>query len=150
MLKSLTLHKDKRGMLFEILRSDDPLFNKFGQVYITVCKKGWVKGWHCHEKQTDIFCVIRGKARVVLGEVPFDNNSAIPKKIKFKEYILDAKHPSILTIPPNTWHGFECLSKEPIWIINMPDQLFDHKTPDEYRISLKEMPYKPWQSKRGG
>ncbi|MDD5131521.1 MAG: hypothetical protein PHH44_02550 [bacterium] len=50
-LKDLTVHKDERGALFEILRSDYPEFKAFGQTYITVCKPGWVKGWHYHLKQ---------------------------------------------------------------------------------------------------
>ena len=31
--KDLTLHKDERGFLVELLRSDEEMYKKFGQVY---------------------------------------------------------------------------------------------------------------------
>jgi dTDP-4-dehydrorhamnose 3,5-epimerase len=35
----------------EILRRDDPIFQKFGQVYMTTNYPGVVKAWHYHKKQ---------------------------------------------------------------------------------------------------
>lgn len=141
-LKKLVVHKDKRGAVFEILRSDWQEFKKFGQAYITVCKPGWVKGWHFHKKQTDNFCVIRGKAKIVL----IDSD-----KKKFMEFILSDKEPSLLTIPAGVIHGFECLSDESCWILNIPNQLYNYKKPDEYRIKLDDpsIPYKPWKRRKG-
>jgi len=74
-IKVLKVNEDKRGRLFEILRCDDPvLYNNkygqsdlnFGQAYVTVCNPGYFKGWHYHKKQNDRFCVIRGKANIIL------------------------------------------------------------------------------------
>jgi dTDP-4-dehydrorhamnose 3,5-epimerase len=48
-LKSLRLLPDERGRLMEILRNDDDIFSKFGQVYITTTYPGVVKAWHCHK-----------------------------------------------------------------------------------------------------
>lgn len=98
-LKKLIVHRDERGALFEILRRDWPIFKKFGQAYITVCKPGWVKGWHYHKIQTDNFCVVKGKAKIVLLS---------PDKRKFQEFELSAEEPSLLKIPPLVIHGFEC------------------------------------------
>jgi len=46
--------------------SDDPMFEKFGQVYMTSAYPGVVKAWHFHKKQTDHFCVVKGMMKVVL------------------------------------------------------------------------------------
>jgi len=142
-LKKLNYLKDERGALFEILRSDWKEFSKFGQAYITVCKPGWVKGWHYHKKQTDNFCVVSGKARVVLVD---------PRSRRWTEYTLDAEKPALLTIPPGIIHGFECLSKKTeCRILNIPDRLYRYKKPDEYRIKLNDpsIPYKKWAKRRG-
>ncbi len=141
-LKKLTVHEDERGALFEILRSDWPEFKKFGQTYITVCKPGWVKGWHFHKKQTDNFCVLKGKAKIVLID---------SRKKKFMEFILTDKGPSLLTIPAKVVHGFECLSKAESWILNIPNRLYNYKKPDEYRIKLDDpsIPYRVWKKKKG-
>ncbi|MEW6040819.1 MAG: dTDP-4-dehydrorhamnose 3,5-epimerase family protein [Elusimicrobiota bacterium] len=146
-LKELKVHKDQRGMLFEILRSDDKFFNAFGQAYITVCNPGWVKGWHFHKKQTDYFCVISGKARVVL----YDVRENSPTKNVLSEYILGDKKPALLKIPKGIIHGFEAVGKNPVWILNIPDKIYNRKKPDEFRLNLnsEKISYKPWIKRKG-
>ena len=50
----------------EILRADDDLFLKFGQVYITTTYPQVVKAWHYHKVQTDRICAIQGMIKLVL------------------------------------------------------------------------------------
>ncbi|MFH1537742.1 MAG: WxcM-like domain-containing protein, partial [bacterium] len=64
--KKLRVIPDERGFLMEMLRSDDPFFQKFGQVYLTAAYPGVVKGWHYHKKQTDHFIAVKGMMKVVL------------------------------------------------------------------------------------
>jgi len=141
-LKDLVVHRDERGALFEILRSDEEIFRKFGQAYITICKPSWVKGWHYHKIQEDNFCVIKGKAKIVLIG---------PDKKEFQEFILSQADPQLLKIPPKVIHGFECLTKSECWILNIPTEFYNHKQPDEYRIKLDDqsIPYKKWKTKKG-
>ena len=42
-VKNLKLIPDERGFLMEILRCDDSIFERFGQVYITGCERGLAK-----------------------------------------------------------------------------------------------------------
>jgi len=49
--KQLKWIPDERGKLMEVLRCDDPMFEKFGQVYVTTCYPGVVKAWHYHRNQ---------------------------------------------------------------------------------------------------
>jgi len=146
-LKKLIVHKDERGQLFEIMRSDDEIFEKFGQCYITVCAPGWVKGWHFHRLQTDFFCVLRGKSKIVLC----DKRKKSKTYNQVEEYILTAEEPSVLRIPKGVIHGFETFGDEPSWIMNMPTKLYNRKKPDEFRFPLNtdEVPYEPWKSKKG-
>ncbi len=65
-VKKLKLIPDERGYLMEMLRADDPFFQKFGQVYLTVAYPGVVKGWHYHKVQTDHFVAVSGMVKVVL------------------------------------------------------------------------------------
>ncbi|PIZ20608.1 MAG: dTDP-4-dehydrorhamnose 3,5-epimerase, partial [Deltaproteobacteria bacterium CG_4_10_14_0_8_um_filter_43_12] len=43
-VKKLKVIPDERGRLMEMLRADDDLFVKFGQVYMTTAYPGVVKG----------------------------------------------------------------------------------------------------------
>ena len=52
-VKKLKVIPDERGLLMEMMRDDDPFFQKFGQVYLSVVYPGVVKGWHYHKKQTN-------------------------------------------------------------------------------------------------
>lgn len=146
-LKDLVVHKDERGKLFEILRSDSELFDKFGQVYITVCDPGWVKGWHYHKNQTDFFCVIRGKAKIVL----FDRRPDSATSGDVDEHIMTGSTPQLLVIPKGVVHGFENLGNEECWILNVPNKTYNRKNPDELRIPLDsdEVPYENWKNKKG-
>ncbi len=64
--KNLKVIPDERGRLMEILRQDDSLFLKFGQVYMTTTYPEVVKAWHKHEKQTDNVACIQGMIKLVL------------------------------------------------------------------------------------
>jgi len=65
-VKALRVIQDERGRLMEMLRSDDELFLKFGQIYMTTAYPGAVKAWHYHKKQVDNFVVVKGMMKVVL------------------------------------------------------------------------------------
>ena len=146
-LEDLLVRSDERGRLFEILRSDDKIFRKFGQAYITVCYPGWVKGWHYHKAQTDYFCVVRGEAKVVL----YDGRKKSGTYGTAEEYVLKADKPQLLRIPDGVVHGFECRGSSESWILNLPTQTYNSKSPDEYRIPLNspEVPYKAWKDRKG-
>ncbi len=47
-IKPLAVIPDDRGRLMEILRCDDELFSRFGQVYMTTTYPDVVKAWHMH------------------------------------------------------------------------------------------------------
>ena len=129
----LTRHVDDRGYLMEILRSDADHFQRFGQAYVTTCEVQpsgpVVKAWHRHEKQTDHFCCLVGKARVGL----YDDREGSPTRGESMSVILGGGHDCLLIIPPDVWHGFMALGFEPAMILNLPTELFNYDQPDEIR-----------------
>ncbi|OGF67449.1 MAG: hypothetical protein A2Y62_14200, partial [Candidatus Fischerbacteria bacterium RBG_13_37_8] len=134
-IQDLFCIEDKRGFLVEIFRSDNPLFENFGQVYMTACYKGIAKAWHYHKYQTDYFFCVWGKALVVL----YDNNPDSKTNGQIQEVILE-NPPSkesikLVKIPPLIVHGFASLSDPEARIINIPNKLYNYKEPDEYRIA---------------
>lgn len=145
-IKNLTRHIDERGYLQEILRDDDEIFSKFGQVYLTVCNPGVVKGWHCHQKQTDNLCCLKGTAKVGL----YDGREASPTYRETQTVLLSELEPKLLQIPPGVWHGFTPTISEPIYIINIPTEHYNYDQPDE----LREHPFDndfgyDWEIKSG-
>ena len=129
-VKKLKIIPDERGRLMEILRRDDDLFEKFGQVYMTTAFPGVVKAWHYHRKQTDNFTCIRGKMRLGL----YDSRKGSPTFDKTEEYIISLEEPLLVQIPPEVYHGFKCVGEEEAMVINTVTEPYDHDDPDEYRI----------------
>jgi dTDP-4-dehydrorhamnose 3,5-epimerase len=85
-IKSLKVLPDDRRFLMELLRSDEAVFEAFGQVYITGCKAGVAKGWHYHGEQSHHFACVAGTALLVLC----DNRANSPTCGKVEELNLDA------------------------------------------------------------
>src|SRR5881392_4334077 len=71
--KKLRIIPDERGRLMEILRCDDEIFMKFGQIYLTSAYPGVVKGWHYHKTQWDHFIVVHGMMKIVLYDARKDS-----------------------------------------------------------------------------
>jgi len=153
-LKKLNLIPDERGFLMEILRCDDPIFERFGQAYITGCKRGFAKAWHYHRLQSDHFVCVLGKALVVLCDTRKDS----PTYEKIQEFTLEAppcegSEPFLIKIPPFIAHGFTALDCEEARILNFPTLPYNHNNPDEFRLpwNSEEISYKwpPYVTKGG-
>jgi dTDP-4-dehydrorhamnose 3,5-epimerase len=149
-IKKLKINVDERGFLMEILRSDDKIFKHFGQVYMTMCKKGIAKAWHYHKNQDDYFVCVSGKALVVLCDKRKGKTFN-----EVNEFILEAPPSNdaiLLKIPAGVVHGFTALTDE-ARIVNIPTELYNYLKPDEFRIpwNSSEIPYKwPDFVKNGG
>jgi len=145
-IKKLKYNVDERGRLIEIFRSDDEMFKKFGQVYITSAYPGVVKGWHYHKIQDDHFFVIKGMSKIVL----YDNRDGSETKGIINEFFMGDYNPILLKIPKMVLHGFKCISDTECLIMNCPTEYYDPKAPDEYRLPAHtdEIPY-DWSRKDG-
>ncbi|MCX5902517.1 MAG: dTDP-4-dehydrorhamnose 3,5-epimerase family protein [Proteobacteria bacterium] len=144
--KKLKVIPDERGRLMEMLRSDDDLFIKFGQVYLTTAYPGVVKGWHYHRAQTDNMVVVKGMMKIVL----YDARTASPTHGEVNEFFMGDYNPLLLHIPPYVYHGFKCISVEEALVINCPTDVYCYQTPDEYRVDPHDpsIPYN-WSRKDG-
>lgn len=145
-VKQLRVIPDERGFLMEMLRNDDPVFERFGQAYITACYPGVVKGWHFHRKQTDHFVCVGGMAKVVL----YDSREGSATNGQVQEFFMGERSPILLKIPPLVMHGFKAIGNQTAMIINFPTELFNYQEPDEFRVpwDSPEIPY-DWDLKNG-
>ena len=137
---------DERGRLGEIMRADDPWFEKFGQVYFTTTYPGVVKAWHYHEKQTDHFYVIKGTVKIAL----FDKRKDSATCGEINELYLGQHNPGLLRIPPGILHGWMCVGQVEAYILNIVSEMYNYSAPDEFRTDPhdKNIPY-DWKRKDG-
>ena len=145
-VKRLKVISDERGRLFEMLRRDEELFLKFGQVYCTTVNFGIVKGWHYHKKQIDNFVCISGMVKLVA----YDSRPTSPTNGVINELFIGTHNAALVQIPAGVYHGFKGLTEPEAVVINISTEPYRHAKPDEYRMDphSTEIPY-DWARKDG-
>jgi dTDP-4-dehydrorhamnose 3,5-epimerase len=145
-VKKLRVIPDERGRLMEILRSDDAVFQQFGQVYMTTTYPNVVKAWHYHKIQTDNVTVVKGMLKLVL----YDPREGSPTKGEINEFFIGEHNPLLLQIPKEVYHGWMCISETEAIAVNIPTDVYNYEDPDEYRLHPHEndIPYE-WARKDG-
>ena len=136
-LKNIT---DERGRLMEIMRNDESIFVKFGQVYLTTNYPGVVKAWHYHKIQSDYICCVKGMIKVVLYDARKDSKTYG----EINEFCIGDFNPMLIVIPPGVYHGWKCISDMEAIIINVTTELYNYGNPDEFRLppDSEDIPYK--------
>jgi len=144
--KQLRVFPDQRGRLMEVLRCDDELFIKFGQVYITTVYPGVVKAWHFHKLQYDSFAVPQGLVQIAL----YDARDGSPTRGEVNVFHVGVHNPLLVQIPPLVYHGFKNVGLEEALVINCPTEPYRAEAPDEYRLDphSPEIPH-DWDRRDG-
>ncbi|MDO8671482.1 MAG: dTDP-4-dehydrorhamnose 3,5-epimerase family protein [Dehalococcoidia bacterium] len=138
-IKQLKVNADERGYLMEILREDDEIFERFGQVYVALNYPGVVRAWHYHKLQNDFFIVVKGMVKVAL----YDAREDSPTHRAIQEVFMGERNNVLLRIPVGVLHGYKTTGSEPSLLLNFPTKTYDSTHPDEYRLpwNTVEIPY---------
>lgn len=124
-IKKLTVKKDDRGWLAEIIRTED-VNDKFGQILVTTALPGKVKGNHYHKRKKEWYCVIRGKGLLRLKN---------PKNGETKDLILDARELTLVEMPLNIAHAIKNIGDEELFLLAYVSESFNEKDPDTYYLA---------------
>jgi dTDP-4-dehydrorhamnose 3,5-epimerase len=145
-VKKLKVIPDERGRLMEILRCDEEIFSRFGQVYMTTTYPGVVKAWHFHKRQDDYITCVKGMIKMVL----FDDREDSPTRGQVNEFFAGDYNPVMVKVPKMVLHGWKCVSEGEAFMVNVPTEPYDPKNPDEHRVDphTNSIPYR-WARKDG-
>ena len=145
LIKPLKRLLDERGYLMEILRCDDPEFDRFGQAYVSACFPGMIKAWHCHEIQYDFFCCLQSNLKIGL----YDDRENSPTRGEAQTIVIGVLNPALVRIPPYVWHGFMAVGTEIAVVLNLPTEPYNRERPDELRRDALD-PGIPFEWRREG
>jgi len=142
-VKKLDKTEDERGAIFHMLRSDDPEFKEFGEIYFSKVYKGYVKGWHIHEKMTLNYAVVNGNIRLVLYDARDGETKGELMEIEMGDdnYVL-------VSVPPGVWNGFKGLTKEAL-VANCATMPHDPEEIKRMDPKSNEIPYDWGKIKEG-
>lgn len=113
-IMSLSRIPDERGEVCHMLRNDDPIFEKFGEVYFSIAYPGAVKAWHKHTQMTLNYAVISGKIKLVI----FDTRENYPTKGNLIEIFTGDNNYFLIQIPSMVWNGYKCIGTEKSIVAN--------------------------------
>jgi dTDP-4-dehydrorhamnose 3,5-epimerase len=105
---------DERGTILHMLKSTDPHFQQFGEIYFSTIYPGVVKGWHKHREMTLNYACIEGRIKLVL----YDDRQDSETKGQLMEIFLGPDNYSLVVIPPNVWNGFKGMSAPHAMVAN--------------------------------
>jgi len=135
---------DERGRVMQMLRRDDPWFERFGEIYFSVVYPGVVKGWHLHKVMTLNYAVIVGRIKLVL----YDERKDSPTRGKLQEIFAGEDNYCLITVPPNVWNGFKGLGVEPAVVANCATEPYDPSEIVRSDPFSDRIPY-DWKLKHG-
>jgi dTDP-4-dehydrorhamnose 3,5-epimerase len=105
---------DERGKIMHMLRSTDPHFREFGEVYFSWVHPGVIKGWHIHKKMHLNYAVPVGKIKLVL----YDEREGSPTRGELNELFVGADNYCLVTVPPMVWNGYKGCGTENSMVAN--------------------------------
>jgi len=136
-IKPLKIFRDERGQTMHMMRCDDGVFSKFGEIYFSVVNAGIVKGWKKHLAMTQHFAVPRGNIKLVI----YDDRSASPTKDQIQEIFVGEDNYQLITIPSQVWYAFRAENKQSAMVANCSDIPHDPKEIELCSLDDVRIPY---------
>ena len=108
------------------MKSEDETI-EVNEVYFTEINPSEIKAWKRHKTMTCNLIVLRGKIKIVIQKR--DKN--------FLTQILSKENYKMITIPPNFWFGFQCLTEEIGLLVNISNE--EHNDDEAEQIDINEL-----------
>jgi dTDP-4-dehydrorhamnose 3,5-epimerase len=106
---------------------------------MTTTYPGVVKGWHYHDRQTDMIVCVSGEIKLALYDPRKDSDT----QGLVNEIFLGDANRLLVKVPNGVHHGWKCIGDHSAIIINIPDQVYRYDAPDEHRVDPhdNDIPY---------
>ena len=128
---------DERGTILHIMSSQDPWFDRFGEVYCSTVYPGVVKGWHKHREMTLNYVCLAGRVKCVVH----DDREGSPSRGATMEIYLGPDAYNLLVVPPDVWNGFKGLSDPLAMVVNCCTHAHDPARSERLDPYQNHIPY---------
>jgi dTDP-4-dehydrorhamnose 3,5-epimerase len=128
---------DERGTIFHMLRSDDPHFQNFGEIYFSSIYHGVIKGWHLHHRMTLNYACIYGRIKLVC----YDDRPDSSTRGELMEIFLGPDNYSLVVIPPEIWNGHKGMGADVSIVANCATHVHDPAQSERLDPFDESIPY---------
>ena len=127
-----------------MMKSTDPHFEKFGEIYFSTAYPGIIKGWHVHSLMTINYAVVKGTIQLVL----YDQRPDSSTRGEVQEIIMGDHNYVLVRVPPGVVNGFRVIGTEEAIVANCAS--IPHDPTEIVRIDpfSPEIPYQ-WKAPHG-
>tara|TARA_S200000501_G_scaffold151000_1_gene142439 strand:+ start:483 stop:893 length:411 start_codon:yes stop_codon:yes gene_type:complete len=123
-IKNLSIINNKKGDILKgFLKSDNKTIN-VKEVYFSEINPKQIKAWKKHNKMTSNLIAVKGEIKIVIQK----------KDKSFVTEIISKKNYKMISIPPNFWFGFQCISTEAGMLVNISNEEHDDLESDQLDI----------------
>ena len=112
---------DERGKVMHMLKSSDPHFERFGEIYFSCAWPGAIKAWHTHTSMTLNNAVISGHAKLVL----YDGRADSPTRGQIQEVYFGDSNYVLVQVPPGITNGYKAYGDRPVILANCATEPHD-------------------------
>jgi len=128
-IKKLEIKTDQRGWLAEILRRENlyPGREAFGQFFITTAHPGITKGHHYHLRKHEWFCVIKGRALLVLEDIDTKQRT---------EILMGEDNMVTVELPLRCAHAIRNTGEDMMYLLAYADEPFNPEDIDTHSYKL--------------
>jgi dTDP-4-dehydrorhamnose 3,5-epimerase len=110
-------------------------FNSVKRFYVVSNHKaGFIRAWHGHKKEGKYVIALSGAA--IVGTVKVDNWEKPSPDLEAKRYVLSAKKPQILFIPPGYANGFMSLTPD-LKLVFFSTSTLEESAKDDFRFDSR-------------
>lgn len=128
---------DERGAVSLMLKSTDPWFTGFAEIYFSSVYAGMVKAWKRHRRMTVHYACMHGRVRVVL----WDDRPDSPTRGTLMIEHLGPDEYKLLVIPPQVWHGFQGLGNPVSIVANCATEISDPEELERLDPRSRKIPF---------
>ena len=111
-----------QGSIQHMLRSDERLFQQFGEIYFSTTNPGVLKGWHQHEEQTSVLSCVAGELALGLHDLREG-----PTKGESMTIVFGDNNRKVVSIPPGVAYAWKNNGSEKAILANCATHPHDPK-----------------------
>lgn len=121
----LQTFSDERGAVCHMLKTSDPHFIHFGEIYFSTINKGVTKAWKNHRTVTANYACVFGEVQFVM----VDGRDDSPTSGNILEVVIGPDNHALIVVPPGVWNGFHGLGEPNSIVASCATETYD---PDEF------------------
>lgn len=131
-IKQVAAHQSNDGFFAELVKAGEETYHEIRQTSYSETLPGVIKAFHNHKGYWEIWCVIKGQAKIVLADIREDS----PTKGKTDTIITGEDDMKVIAIPPGVAHGYQALGSGPLGVLYHAGKEYDPANP-----GIEEIPY---------